>query len=95
MFQHTKFLIHLEGSEAPSGLAFVNNNQKQNNNKKKKNLGIEWEYADNVGDHSIEWQCNLCKTCKLGGAPCITEHFLGGSKRGEGRTCIHASHMDM
>ena len=59
----------MEGSQAPRGTRFVNNNKKQNNNKKKTNIGIEWEYADNFGDHFIEWQCKLCKACKSSGAP--------------------------
>ena len=42
----------------------------------KKSLGVEWEFATNLENGYIHWQCNLCKCKKSGGAPQIREHFL-------------------
>lgn len=59
-------------------------------NKKKKAPGIEWQYAINIGDRFIDWECKLCHATKSGGAPRLREHFLGGPRK-KGRTCTHPS----
>ena len=51
--------------------------------------GIEWDYAINIGNQFINWQCILCHASKLGGAPCLREHFLGGPRKRF--TCPHPS----
>lgn len=56
--------------------------------RKKKPPGIEWEFALNVANRFIEWECKLCHVSKSGGAPRIREHFLGGPKK-SCRVCTH------
>ena len=63
-------------------------NRTQNqSNRKKKAPGIEWQYAINIGDRLIDWECKLCHVSKFGGAPQIRDHFLGGQKC----RCAHPS----
>ena len=65
-----------------------NKNQAQNN-RKKKAPGVEWQYAINIGDRFIDWECKLCHAIKSGGAPRLRDHFVGGPKKT--RTCTHPS----
>jgi hypothetical protein len=68
-----------------SGIAKSNQGQ---TSRKKKVAGVEWEFAINVANRFIDWECKLCHVCKSGGAPRIREHFLGGSKK-SCRMCTH------
>ena len=51
-----------------------------------KSLGSEWQFATNINRY-IDWKCNICNELKLGGEPCIRDHFLGGNSRTCGGKC--------
>ena len=70
-------LFEMDDNAEPSGT--FNRTQVQND-RRKEMPGIEWDYAINIGDQFIDWQCKSCHASKLGGAPHLREHFLGGPK---------------
>ena len=75
----------MEDGAGTSGIA--NKNQTQAG-RKKKLARIEWEFALNMANIFIEWECKLCHVSKSGGAPHFREHFLGGPKK-SCRVCTH------
>ena len=55
-------LLEMDDNNAkPSG---TSNRTKVQNERKKKAPGIEWDYAINIGDEFIDWQCKLCHASK-------------------------------
>ena len=59
-------LFHMEGNVGPSDIC---NKTQTLHSRKKKAPGIEWQYAVNVGDRFVDWECKLCHATKLGVAP--------------------------
>ena len=51
-----------------------------------KSHGPKWQFATNINRY-IDWKCSLCNELKLGGAPCVRDHFLGGNSRTCGGKC--------
>ena len=54
-----KYVFMMEGS---GGSSCPRNKSQTQNSRKKKAPGIEWEYAINIGDQSMDWECKLCHT---------------------------------
>ena len=55
--------------EGSGGSSCPRNKSQTQNSRKKKAPGIEWEYAINIGDQFMDWECKLCHTIKSSGAP--------------------------
>ena len=74
--------------EGSGGSSCPRNKSQTQNSRKKKALWIEWEYAINIGDQFMDWECKLCHMVKSGGAPRLRDHFLGGPRK---TLCTHPS----
>ena len=81
-----KQVISMEGS---GGFSCPRNKSQTQNSRKKKAPRIEWEYAINIGDQFMDWKCRLCHTVKLGGAPQLRDHFLGGPRKTSCTNLVH------
>ena len=74
--------------ERSGGSSCPNSKTQTQHSRKKKAPGIEWEYAINIGDRFMDWECKLCHAVKSSGAPRLRDHFLGGPKK---MSCTHPS----
>ena len=82
------FLKQFFSMEGSGGSSCPRNKSQTQNSRKKKAPRIEWEYAINIGDQFMDWECKLCQRVKSHGAPQLRDHFLGGSKK---TLCTHPS----
>ena len=54
--------------EGSGGSSYLRNKSQTQNSRNKKAPGIEWEYAINIGDRFMDWECKLFHMVKSGGA---------------------------